>query len=339
MTSAWYDGDMTFDMAADRIVQAHDQDGDAHDLPVLDLRSWGIVPLESRFGLAPLAQHHPPRPLRATAFANLAARLGAPVEFMRDRLPAPLQLATLNWLLSSQEQAVAANLRLRGAEITALVSGRYAPLDAQELLLGVRDALVQHGVINEVRVRSIATGLVDVLRLIVPSEQVAVKVGDVSALGIDISSSSFGRSAVHVKGIVWRLRCTNGLRVAEQQGSFSFRHVGDAQRLRAGISESIPAALMAARGTMQRWKAAVDVMVQDVAEYILQLQELTIAERELVAREIKKEHASTVLPPHMPLYDFVNAITSAAHESVPARRLELESLAGDVLVEHTRGVA
>lgn len=38
----------------------------------------------------------------------------------------------------------------------------------------------------------------------------------------------------------------------------------------------------------------------------------------------------------MPLYDFVNAITSAAHEVVPARRLELEGLAGDVLVRHTR---
>ena len=41
------------------------------------------------------------------------------------------------------------------------------------------------------RVRSVATGLVDVLRLVFPAEQKAIKVGDVTACGTDISTSSF----------------------------------------------------------------------------------------------------------------------------------------------------
>jgi hypothetical protein len=337
MGASWYDGDLSFDSAAERIIQAHHQDGESRDLPIPDLRTWGIVPLEGRFGLAPLGHHHPPRPLRSAAFSNLAARLGAPVEFVRDRLPQPLQLATMNWLLSASDQAVAGNLRLRGDEVAALVSDRYAPLDAEELLSSVRNALIRHGAIDDVRVRSVATGLVDVIRLVFPSEATAVKVGDISALGVDISSSSFGKSAVHIKGIIWRLRCTNGLRVAEAQGSFSFRHVGESQRLRDGISEAIPAALVAARGTMGRWKAAVNVMVENVADQVERLRELTMAEKQLVATEVKKAASSTVLPDHMSLYELVNAVTAAAHDVAPARRIEIESLAGEMLIHPKRG--
>jgi hypothetical protein len=57
----------------------------------------------------------------------------------------------------------------------------------------VRTALVRHGALGEVRVRSLATGVVDVLRLVFPAESQAVKPGDVTAIGLDISSSSFGR--------------------------------------------------------------------------------------------------------------------------------------------------
>src|SRR5690606_25649383 len=98
-----------------------------------------------------LAKHHPPRPLRATAFSNLSARLGAPVEFVRDKLPAPLQVATLNWLLTASHQPINGVLRLRDDEVTAVVSERYAPLDAPELMDAVRAALIQHDAIDQVR--------------------------------------------------------------------------------------------------------------------------------------------------------------------------------------------
>jgi len=119
-----------------------------------------------------------------------------------------LQLATVNYLLSEPDKSMSATLRLRGDEVSAIVSDRYAPLDAEELMDAVRHALVQHHAVQDVRVRSVATGLVDLLRLTFPAEQQAIKVGDISAIGLDISSSSFGRSAVHVRGLVWRIVCT-----------------------------------------------------------------------------------------------------------------------------------
>jgi hypothetical protein len=61
------------------------------------------------------------------------------------------------------------------------------------------------------------------------------------------------------------------------------------------------------------------------------MRELTLGERELVTEELKKEMVVKELPERVDLYSLTNAITSAAHEAEPARRLELESFAGSFL--------
>jgi hypothetical protein len=214
MAARWVNlTDTDFDAAASQIVANHKSDGEVQDIPVMNLATWGVVPVDGhRFGMAPLGKQHGPKVLRATAFSNLMFRLGAPVEFVRDRLAAPLQIATTNWILASAEKQQPALLRLRGEAIASIHSDRYCPIDQEELLGCVRDALVKQNALGEVEVKSIATGLVDVIRITFPSEQQAIKVGDVTALGLDISSSSFGRSAAHITGSLVRLKCLNGLR-------------------------------------------------------------------------------------------------------------------------------
>ena len=335
MPSDWSDDDLEFDEAAQRIIDAHRADGVGRDLPIPDLRTWGVVPLDGTVGLAPLGLHHPPRPLRSTGLTNLCNRLSAPVDFVRDRLPAPLQLATLNYLLTIQEKPLATALRLRGDDIAAVVSDRYASMDQEELLGSVRDALIKHDALGRVRVRAYATGMTDVLRLVFANDTAAVKVGDVTALGIDVSTSSFGRSAIHVSSLLWRLACTNGLRTPSSMGRFSFRHVGDVQRLRDGISEAIPAALVHANGVMDRWKAAVGVMVEDVQKFVDGLRGVTTAERDVLQQELKNEVGAPELPEHMPLYDLVNGFTAMARQAQPSRRLELEDMAGNLLFQRT----
>lgn len=336
MSPRWLNTSGDFDTAAQQIVLAHKNDGEARDVPVIDLRNWGIVPLGQHFGLAPLARNHPPRLLRHTAFSALMTRLGAPTEFVRDKLPAPLQLALTNYLLSTQERPLPAQLRLRGDQIAALVSERYAALDPEELLTAVRDALDHQGLLSEVEVKSIASGPVDVVRLILPSEQRPIKVGDISALGLDISTSSFGKSAVRVQSIVWRLRCTNGLKTPESQGCFSFRHVGESQRLRDGIGEAIPSALLHAQGVMQRWQASVRVMVEDVAAQIEAMRELTLGEKQGLRQSVTQEAGAHLLPERTDLYTMINGLTAMAREATLVRRLELETMAGELLADRTR---
>jgi len=338
MPARWFnpaDGD--FDAAASLIIADHRNDGEAEDIPVMNLATWGIVPVDGQFAMAPLGRQCGPKILRANAFSNLMTRLGAPVEFVRDRLAAPLQIATANWILASAEKQQPALLRLRGDAIASVHSDRYCPIDQEDLLACVRDALVKQNALGEVEVKSIATGLVDVLRITFPSEQQVIKVGDVTALGLDISSSSFGRSAAHVRGSLVRLRCLNGLRVQERTGSFSFRHIGDIDRMRAGIAEAIPAALAVARGTMARWRAAIDVMVEDVAALIAGMHDLSLGEQKVVEEHVQRELGVHALPAHAPLYEVLNGVTSAAHALQPARRLEVEAMAGDLLIRHTGG--
>jgi hypothetical protein len=331
MPARWSDVELDFDTAAERLLRAHESDGAPRDLPLTELRTWVVAPHEGRFSLVPLVRHHPPRVLRGNAFGNLMSRIGAPGDFIR-RLPAPLQLATVNYLLGEEDGA--ATLRLRGEEVSAIVSGRYAPLDPVELVDTLRAALVRFGLLGEVRVRAVASGLVDNLRLVLPSEAKAVKPGDVSAVGLDLTSSSFARSAVHVTPVVWRLVCSNGLKVAERRAGLSFRHIGDAQRLRDGVAEAIPTALTHARGMLEHWQRAVHFMVEDVQRQVEALRELTHPERDRLEHELSREAGTAALPERVPVYDFVNALTASAKAAVPARRLEVEALAGDLLEQH-----
>jgi hypothetical protein len=176
--------------------------------------------------------------------------------------------------------------------------------------------------------------MVDNLRLILPAEQVPVKVGDVSHVGLDLSTSSFGRSAIHLTPVVWRLVCLNGLRAAERLGRLSFRHVGEAHKLRNAITEGIPTALTHARGLMEQWRRAVDFMVEDVQRQIEETRILTSSERKTFEEQLKIEAGTSALPEHLPLYSFVNAMTASAKAATPARRLEIEAVAGDVLHRH-----
>lgn len=334
MRPSWQNVDLDFDAAAERFVQRHQADGAPRDLPVLDLRHWGVAPHGETLALKPLAGHEPQRPLRSAAFSMLCTRLGAPAEFVREKLPEPLQLATLNWLMSQGERPASATLRLRGEEVTAIVSERYAPLDAVELVSTLRAALVRHGLLDSVRVRAVASGVTDVIRLVLPSEVVPIKVGDTSMVGLDVSTSSFGRSAIHVRGVVWRLVCMNGARTPSQMGDVSLRHLGETQRLRDGLAEGVANALVHARGLMEHWRAAVLTYVTDLAGLIDGLRELNQAEQHALRSELGASKPAE-LPKRASVYEIVNALTSTAHRAEPARRIELETVAGALLVHHT----
>lgn len=338
MPGRWTDTGQDFDTAAEALVRAHHLDGASRDVPVLDMRAQAIREHGGRFALQHLAAAESPRVLRANAFANLCVRLGAPVEFVRDKLPAPLQIATLNFLLSQAERATTAMLRLRGEEVSAIVSERYAALDAAEFVDALRAALVRHGMLAEVRVRAVATGLVDLMRLTFPSEQHETAVGDVTHIGLDISTSSFGRSAIHIRGLLWRLVCLNGLRTPSGMGDFSLRHVGEPARLRDAVAEAIPTAVAHARGLVDDWRRSVAAEVENLPALIEGLRDLTEPERKAVRLELGAREPKQ-LPERTSLFSLVNAVTAAAHGSEPARRLEIESIAGGILVDQNRRAA
>ena len=200
----------------------------------------------------------------------------------------------------------------------------------------LRNALARHGLLETVRVRAIASGVTDVIRLVIPSESTAIKVGDTSLVGLDVSSSSFGRSAVHVRGVVWRLICMNGARTPSSMGDVSLRHLGETQRLRDGLAEGVATALVHARGLMARFKSAIATYVTNLADFIDGMRELNLSEQQAVRVELGANKPAE-LPESVSVYDLVNAVTKSAHEAEPGRRIELESVAGGLLLDQTGG--
>ena len=332
LPSTWRDAELDFDSAAELVVRHHADNGAHEDQLVADLRLTAVAPYQGRFALVPLARDREPMPLRATGFSHLMTRLGAPAAFVRG-LPGPVALAVINALLLQHEDRSSAVLRLRGGEVSAIVSEKYAAIDPPEFLELLRKALSSAGVLREARVRGIAVGMVDNLRIVLPNEYVAVKPGDVSAIGIDVSTSSFGRASVALTPMIWRLICSNGARRAERGAALSFRHSGDRARLRNCVQDAVPSAIAHARGFLQQWGRAVNYMADNVLEQIESLQ-LSMLEKQNVEAAVLREVRRPELPPAVPLFDLVNGITASAKLSAPSRRLEIEALAGDVLTRH-----
>jgi len=102
-------------------------------------------------------------------------------------LPSKLQVANMNWGLAREKQS--ALLRFAGGEIRAVVSDRYAALDDALVLQVVADVLDRAGFLRDTLVRATAVGTSTILRVTLPSEGVAVKVGDVIEYGLDIGNS------------------------------------------------------------------------------------------------------------------------------------------------------
>jgi hypothetical protein len=84
---------VSFDVAAQRILDAHREDGERDDVAT-DLRSWAFGSQDGRtmqLVRIPFAGRDPgePLPLRELAFSQLAQKIGAPAPYLRE-LPAKL---------------------------------------------------------------------------------------------------------------------------------------------------------------------------------------------------------------------------------------------------------
>ena len=85
---------------------------------------------------------------------------------------------------------------------------------------------------------------------------------------------------------------------------------------------------------MDQWRRSVSFMVEDVQKQIEAMRELTMPEKKNLEMAVRLETGRPDLPQHVNLYDFVNAMTASAKSGSPSRRLEIETLAGDVLARH-----
>ena len=336
-----------FEDAVERILNAHKKDGIRSDTAVLDLRTWAFGTHDQKtMALAkvplPGRDTGEPMPLREQAFGQLCQRLGAPAPYIRH-LPLKLQVACMNWGLS-QNKATAL-LRLADNQIRSIVSDRYAALDDELVLDLVGKTLDKAGYKQDALVRATATGPHTVMRITIPSEAKPVKKGDLIEHGIDIANSELGLRSVQVTPVTYRLVCTNGMRAWHSEASLRMRHIGDPDRLRDQLADAIPVAFAEARGDIERWVRAVDILVDSALDEIESLRGFGLGTSEIqaIGHSFATDHnlltettgAKTLeeaLKTRSTVFDLANSITSCARdrESVPAR-LALEEVAGRYL--------
>lgn len=341
---------LPFEVAADRILQAHREDGERDDVIVHRLQSWAFgsagrgtmalapVPFDGRPAKEPLL-------LRELAFSQLCTKIGAPASYIRALSPR-LQTACMNWGMVRQDGATL--LRLAGGEVRAVLSDKYAAADDALLLDLVGDTLDKAGYRDDARVRALALGTHTVLRITIPNEGTPVKVGDVIEHGIDIGNSELGLRSVQVTPVTYRLVCLNGMRAWRSDAALRMRHIGDPDRLRDQLRDAVPLAFAQARGDIERWKRAVDTLVDSALDEIEALRALGLSQGEVraVANSFADEHGAGAadrmdvaesLRMRTTAFSVANSITAAAkaRENVPGR-LALEEAGHRYLCSRTK---
>lgn len=342
---------IAFDVAAQHVLDAAVADGVRRDVPTTDLSAWAFGSHDGRtmeLAQIPYAGRHvlPPVSLREHAFAQLTARIGAPASYVRE-LPPKLAMACVNFGLTNHERP--ALLRTAGDAVRAIVSDRYAALDDALVLEILDETLTLAGLQRDAMVRAVATGPHTVIRVTMPSEGVAVRVGDVIEHGLEIANSELGLRSVQVTPITVRLVCTNGMRATHGAAATRLRHIGDPLRLRDAFREAVPLALAEARGDIARWKQSVDILIDDALAEVESLRAFgaTTSDVQAIARTLSASLTGTDGPRaseevsealHRPtwLYDVSNAVTATARDRGTAARLELEQLAHRHLQARTR---
>ncbi len=288
---------VSFEEAAQLVLDAHAEDGVRDDVVAHDVRTWAFGHADGSMAIAPvpLPGREPmqPMPLRELAFSQLCTRIGAPPSYIRD-LPAKLQMANMNFGMTKERQS--ALLRLAGGEVRAVVSDRYAALDDELVLEVVGDVLDRAGYLAECRVRASAVGASTLLRITLPAESMAVRKDDIIEWGLDIGNSEVGVRSVQVTPITYRLVCTNGMRAWRSEAAMRMRHVGDPKRLHEQLRDVVPVAFAEARGDIDRWRRASEFLIDEALEEIEGLRALGLGQSEVqaVGRELALERAAAV---------------------------------------------
>jgi len=284
---------------------------------------------KDQFGLIPFKDSESPNGgelhLQEHALKQLCARIGVPFAFFK-KCPPALQEFNVAWFMQNLESDKDVMLRMvKGAQVRAILSDRYAPFDDIELFRILSDFM--DGT-EEVILQSFNETSSHV-RITWPSRAEEIRPGDVVEQGIHLANSEVGLRSVTILGVVHRLKCKNGLIAREKKGGF--RHIGDPERIRSHVQQVIEDVKHDSERLMVKFKKSLEKELAQPLEMINELarnHDLTKDEYEAILNSFMAE-------PSQSLFGVVNAVSHSAHRCADAdRKFEMESIASNVLDTH-----
>lgn len=159
-----------------------------------------------------------------------------------------------------------------------------------------------------------------------------LKEDDIIMNGIDIVNSEVGRSSLRVEPIIYRLVCTNGLKSWTLDGDdyVYMRHIHiNKDELRDLIFKGVDQSLNRAYELSAKFKESKKLLLANPVEEIQKIAEDNMLSKKLTEKIIDSYYEE----PSQSLYGVVNAFTRAARNLPDERRLNLEKLAGRILLE------
>ena len=265
--------------------------------------------------------------LSGLATGHLCGKLQVPSRYFNRLVDAHQnELAAENincWLEDDKREFM---LREYDGHIRGVLSGSYSKYDAPEILQSINEVFgekhfqLKGSFINEERLH---------VRL-VETDLLSIEGEDLYA-GITLDSSDVGRSGLQVKFFVYKQVCTNGLTVAKSSAKlFTQKHIGITHEdFKAGLEEGLE--------NFNAIKDEVCGMIKNTHKIPLSmnLEELTekIKTQTKLSDDDIEEVYNLMTTSYEPTqWGLINGITEVAQKFSLERRLELETIAGNMLV-------
>lgn len=269
------------------------------------------------------------------SLSQLCNKIGVPIRYIDKCIDSGrLDLAADN--INSWLDDFGKNLFIRehNNNIRGVLSDRYSTLDTPDILDAVNDVLN----FDEYRVKGYLLSPERFHARIVQREMMNINGEDLFA-GIQIDSSDVGRSILVVKFMIWKQVCTNGLCISQGGGVlFQQKHIGiDALEFRDGFKNSlnnIPLLIEHSRELIEEARkdgerySTKNFNEQQLKDFI---------ERIKMKTKLSDDGVNKVIQFMTDKYGFskwgfVNSLTEVAQDYTLERRIEIEKIAGDVLM-------
>ena len=266
------------------------------------------------------------------SLSQLCGKLGVPARYIEKCIEnGYINLAQDN--INSWIDGYNKNLFIReyDGRIRGVLSSKYSVCDSHEILGVLKDEIdigkynVKGSFLNEERLH---------LRL-VNKEMLPVDGEDLFA-GLFVDSSDVGRHILTVRFGIYKQICTNGLILAKASGVlFEQRHIGIApEEFKENLHNSLKGIDELTEKTLEHIEEARKIgnkfslnsdEMEDIIQTIRQQTSLTEEGAEKVVVFMKEKYEDS-------RWGYINALTEVAQDYTLEKRLELEKIAGGLLV-------
>lgn len=264
--------------------------------------------------------------LSSLAQGHLCGKLQVPSRYFTRLVEAKqntLAAENINcWLENDKRKFM---LRQYDGHIRGVLSGSYSQFDAPEILQAVSDVFGENNFkmkgsfINEERLH---------LRL-AENEMLPIDGEDLFA-GITLDSSDVGRSGLYVKFFIWKQVCTNGLVIAQSKANlFRQKHIGiTSDDFKSGLIEGLD---MFGQIKDEVTKMIVNTSKIPLSSDIDEIQKTIKEKTNLSDDDVSEVFDMIEIKYGYTKWGMINSITEVAQKFDLERRIELETMAGNML--------